>query len=225
MAPSASTAPPRRRGRPRQDDPRAAEVRERLLDAATELTVAHGFDVLGLRDIAGRAGVSPGMIAYYFGDRSGLYDAMFERALARVTAKVSAQLEGDGARALEDLMRILVDTLAEDPLLPQLVLRELLAASANPTRRKLAERIGGGPLPRMVRWLEDEQARGALRADLDPKLLALTLAGLASFPYLFLPRVGDTIGVALDASLPARLIAHNLEILSHGIRARPEKSP
>ena len=89
MAPASSdTAPARRPGRPRQDDPRAAEVRERLLDAATELTLEHGFDNCGLREIAARAEVSSGMIAYYFGDRRGLYDAMFTRALERVGAQV-----------------------------------------------------------------------------------------------------------------------------------------
>jgi len=83
----------RRPGRPRLEESEGAEVRERLIDAATALAVECGFDTCGLREIAARAEVSPGMIAYYFGDRDGLHEAMFERAFDRVTAQVRALLE------------------------------------------------------------------------------------------------------------------------------------
>jgi TetR/AcrR family transcriptional regulator len=216
----------RRPGRPRQDDPRVAEVRQQLLDAATQLALEHGFDACGLREIAARAGVSTGMIAYYFGDRRGLYEAMFQRAFERVRAQVEALLaeEEDGGDRLDELVRIQVAALAADPWIPQLILREVLAAPDPGVRERFADRVGDGPLTLMVRWLEEEQQRGVLRADLDPKLMAITLASLTTFPFLLLPVLGERIGVKLDAAFPARLIEHNQRLLSDGIRARSEES-
>jgi AcrR family transcriptional regulator len=218
-------APRRRPGRPRQDDPRAAEVRQQLLDAATELALEHGFDASGLREIARRAGVSTAMIAYYFGDRRGLYEAMFQRALDRVRRQVEtllAEEEGPGDR-LDEIVRIHVAALAADPWLPQLIIREVLAAADPKVRDRFADRVGDGPLLLMIRWLEEEQERGVLRADLDPKLMAITLASLSAFPFLFLPILGERIGVKLDADFPARLIEHNQKLLGNGMRARSEQ--
>ena len=86
---------PRGPGRPRHEDgcDKTGEVRERLLDAATELAVEQGFEACGLREIAARAVVSSGMISYYFGDRQGLYEAMFRRAFDRVGERVQALIE------------------------------------------------------------------------------------------------------------------------------------
>jgi AcrR family transcriptional regulator len=227
MARSRTRGAPRRSpGRPRQDDPSAAEVRQQLLDAATELALEHGFDACGLREIAARAGVSTAMIAYYFGDRRGLYEAMFQRALDRVRDQVEALLaleDGSGDR-LDELVRIQVASLAADPWLPQLIIREVLAAPDPKVRDRFADRVGDGPLLLMIRWLEEEQQRGVLRADLDPKLMAITMASLSAFPFLFLPILGERIGVKLDADFPARLIEHNQKLLAHGIRARTEES-
>ena len=129
----------RRPGRPRLDKSGASgdasEVRDRLLDAAVEIAVEQGFDSAGLREIARRAEVSPGMISYYFGDRQGLYQAMFERVFARIREKVDAVLDAP-ARSTEDrvadLIRIQISSIAADPWLPTVVMRELLARKESP---------------------------------------------------------------------------------------------
>jgi AcrR family transcriptional regulator len=219
------TSAPRRPGRPRQDDPRSAEVKEQLLDAATELAIEQGFDTCGLREIAARAEVSPGMIAYYFGDRRGLYDAMFQRAFERVSAQVRALLAEENVDEhdrLDELVRIHVTAVAQDPWLPKLILREVIAASDPTLRNAFAERIGDGPMVLMIRWLEEEQARGILRADLDSKLMAMTLMSVSAFPFLMLPIVGERIGLQLEDDFAARLIEHNQKLFTHGIRARSE---
>ena len=202
-------------------------MRQLLLDAATELAIEQGFDACGLREIAARAGVSTGMIAYYFGDRSGLYEAMFQRGFERVSAQVQnllAEGESSGGDRLDELLRIQVAALTADPWLPQLILREVLAAPHPQVHDGFADRFGAGPLTLMIRWLEEEQERGVLRADLDPQLMVMTLVSLSTFPLLMLPILGDRIGVQLDAAFPDRLIEHNRKLLAHGIRARSEES-
>lgn len=221
---------PRGPGRPRsedQSDNHAGDVRERLLDAATELAVEQGFEASGLREIASRAAVSSGMISYYFGDRQGLYEAMFQRAFERVGEKVRVLMESperSGGDRLDDFVRIQVEAIAADPWLPQMIVREVLAHTESPARDRFAKSVGGGPLMLMVRWLEEEQQRGALRADFDPRMMAVTIASLSAFPFLMLPIVGEEIGLEVDETFPARLIEHNQKFLALGLRARTEET-
>lgn len=218
----------RRPGRPRLDEEAGEEgVRERLIQAATELAIEQGFDASGLREIAARAEVSPGMVAYYFGDRRGLYEAMFQSAFERISAQVAALLDDPERRdedRLDELLRLHVGAITSDPWLPRLLIREVLGAGDSPMRARFRESVGGGPLPLVIRWLEEEQTRGVLRADFDPRLLALSLASLAAFPFLMLPVIGEEIGLSLDESFPDRLIRHNQKLLGHGLRARPEET-
>ncbi|MBW2427063.1 MAG: TetR/AcrR family transcriptional regulator [Deltaproteobacteria bacterium] len=218
-------APVRRPGRPRLDEG-GGEVRERLLDAAMELAVEQGFDASGLREIAARADVSAGMIAYYFGDRTGLHEAMFRRVLNRVTEQVRSlvaqERSGGETSRLEDLVRIHVSALAADPWLAKLIARDLLAPADSALRNRLADRFEGGPIELIERWIAEEQAQGVVRRDLDPRLLAISIASLSAFPYLMLPLVGEHLGLELDEAFAARLIDHNQKILTDGIRARSE---
>jgi len=216
-------------GRPRHQDKSevGGEVRERLLDAATELTVEQGFEASGLREIAARAEVSSGMIAYYFGDRQGLYEAMFRRAFDRVGERVQLLMqdpERSSGDRLDELVRIQVESIAGDPWLPQLIVREVLARAESPSRTYFAKSVGSGPLMLMVQWLEEEQERGVLRSDFDPRMMAMTLASLSTFPFLMLPVVGEEIGLEIDETFPARLIEHNQKFLTHGLRAQTEKT-
>ena len=50
---------------PRRRD--AATTRVRLLDAARELFLARGYDAIGLREVAAKAGVDVTLIRRYFG--------------------------------------------------------------------------------------------------------------------------------------------------------------
>ena len=219
---SESSAAPRRPGRPRQSDADNGEVRARLVDAATELAVEQGFDACGLREIAARADVSPGMIAYYFGDRQGLYEAIFQRAFDRISEEVSA-LTSDRGRTgvdrLDELIRIQVTAIAADPWLPKLIMREMLARGDSPVRDFVGRAVGRGPLQRMIEWLEEEQANHVIHQDFDPKMLAITIVSLTGFPFLLLPTLGDEIGLQLDESYPDRLIEHNRKILANALRA------
>jgi AcrR family transcriptional regulator len=66
-----------------QAHPKAArsdgvEARNRLLDAALPLFAEHGFAKTSTREIAQAAQVNVASISYYFGDKEGLYRAVFD---------------------------------------------------------------------------------------------------------------------------------------------------
>jgi len=57
-----------------------------LVEVTIDSLAEVGFVGTTLAEIAGRAGVSPGLVAHYFGDKDGLLEATF-RTLARVVAE------------------------------------------------------------------------------------------------------------------------------------------
>ena len=217
----------RRPGRPRQESGDGGEVRDRLLDAAVEIAVEQGFETAGLREIARRAEVSPGMISYYFGDRQGLYRAMFERVFARVQEKVDAVLDAPDRTSedrVADLVRIQITSIAADPWMPIVVMREMLSRQDSPIRDFIGEFMAKGPIAMMIERLEQAQREGAISKDYDPRMLAMTIGSLSGFPFLMLPIVGPHLGLELDGDFPERLIEHNQKILSEALRARTENA-
>jgi len=217
---------PRRPGRPRLREVDEAEVRERLLEAATELAADHGFETCGLREIAARARVSPAMISYYFGDRDGLGEAIYRRAFERVSEHLQKLVDApDFARkdGAGDLVQLCVAAMTADPWLPKLIASEVLAHGASPLRSRLTRDLVRGPMKAMIGWLEDEQRQGRLRSDLDARWMAISISSLCAFPFMILPIIGHELGLSLDAGLADRLIAHTQQFLTHGLRAPSEE--
>jgi len=66
--------------------------REQLIDVAIDCLAELGYVGSTLAQIAGRAGVSAGLIAHYFGDKDGLLEAAFRKLSRRVHANVRAKL-------------------------------------------------------------------------------------------------------------------------------------
>lgn len=79
---------------------RGGQARLRLINAAVELFAEHGYDGASTRDIAARAKQNIAAIAYYFGDKEGLYAAVLEEFFRRKHAEAGASIAA--ARALRD---------------------------------------------------------------------------------------------------------------------------
>src|SRR6202165_2143557 len=70
-------------GSPRDEAEEARRVQ--LVEVTIDSLAEVGYVGTTLAEIAGRAGVSPGLVAHYFDDKDGLLDAAF-RSLARTLA-------------------------------------------------------------------------------------------------------------------------------------------
>jgi AcrR family transcriptional regulator len=79
-----------------------AQSRERLLLAAMRLFAEHGFAPTSTREIALAAGTNVASIAYYFGDKAGLYRAAFSE-LAACPVKDAAAFSDPDATLREAL--------------------------------------------------------------------------------------------------------------------------
>ena len=80
------------KGRPPARERPEQDRREQLIEVAIDCLAERGFVGSTLAQIAGRAGVSPGLIAHYFGDKDALLEAAFRRLNRRVHENVRAKL-------------------------------------------------------------------------------------------------------------------------------------
>ncbi len=120
--------------RPRDSD--GADTAARILEAAVPVFAAQGFAGAGTRALAAAAGVNVATLAYHFGDKQGLYDALVDRTYARLLAMelsvdadaprearvrtLTARLYGF-ARTHRDELRILLRHVLDQRRLPEAV--------------------------------------------------------------------------------------------------------
>ena len=60
---------------------RTVDTRERILDAAERLFMAHGYEGTSMRQITGEAGVNLAAVNYHFGSKESLMQEVFRRRL------------------------------------------------------------------------------------------------------------------------------------------------
>jgi AcrR family transcriptional regulator len=175
---------------------------------------------VSIRQVATAAGSSPATIHYYFGDKLGLYRVMLESAIAPVMAAL--QRFGDPARTeqadLAELVRLYTRMLVDNPWVPALIVQEVLAEGGH-FREQFIEHFAGRLAPLFIGVIRREQARGALRPDLDPRLAALSAISLTVFPFLALPVTSRVLGLAPDGAAIDRLVDHTTRVLVDGIGA------
>lgn len=212
----ARTAAARRVGRPPQTAD--SQVREALLEAARALFLRYGFRAVSSRQVAAAAGVNPAMIHYYFDGKEGLYRAMLESAIAPVIGKLGAML-GDPAKVdLQALVRTYMRTLAANPWIPGLIVREVLTPDGS-FRQSFVRDFAGRFAPMLRTIVARETERGHLRRDLDPALTVVSLISLALFPFVSLPITSRVLGVETNEAGLEKLIAHTLRLFQRGVAA------
>jgi len=213
----------RKPGRPALRGGDAEDVKRGLVAAARDLFARRGFAEVGIRELSRAAGVTPGMISYYFGGKQGLYEAMLASVFDDVLLAVR-ELAAQPARStapLAGLIRLYSATLTAQPWLPALVLREVITGDAA-ARARFVERFAKRAAVLLPGLISAEIASGALRDDLDPVLTLLALVGASVFPFLAHPVLGKLLGYELDAAFAERLAAHTEKLLLDGARAPVE---
>ncbi|MGF6598496.1 TetR/AcrR family transcriptional repressor of mexJK operon [Paraburkholderia sp. GAS448] len=105
-------AAPRAAGRPTQDA--AAELRERLLNAATQVFRAEGFGGARVEEIAARAGISKTTVYRQYGTKEDLFRAAIWHGMEDLRGKIEQLLKPrrDFSKALLVLLRTLTDHMA-----------------------------------------------------------------------------------------------------------------
>lgn len=89
--------------------------RERLIEAAVRLFGRDGFEATSVRAVADEAGVSFGLIRFYFGSKEGLLEAAEERVVKGYLDRVTA---GARVASFEELIAIIDESGKMTPSLP-----------------------------------------------------------------------------------------------------------
>jgi AcrR family transcriptional regulator len=84
------------------------ETRTRILDAAEELFMRHGFEGTSMRLLTSRAGVNLAAVNYHFGSKDALIEAVFRRRLDPMNAERIAALDQLEDPSAEDIIRAFV---------------------------------------------------------------------------------------------------------------------
>lgn len=104
------------------------ETRTRILDAAEELFMQHGFEGTSMRLLTAKAGANLAAVNYHFGSKNALIEAVFRRRLDPMNAARIAELDRLEKEA------------AGRPLSPEQIIRAFVGASL----RMIEDAKGGG---------------------------------------------------------------------------------
>src|SRR4029077_2217789 len=78
--------------RPKLPTAKSARTKERILRVAERLFAEHGYDGVSMRALAAGASVQLALLSYYFGNKLGVYRAVFERRIDPLSAQRRAAL-------------------------------------------------------------------------------------------------------------------------------------
>lgn len=218
--------PDRAPRKPRQPGRPAAgrhDHREALIDAARDYFAAHGFAASSLRQIAVSAKVTPALSHYYFKDKAGLLEAVIEQRVAPLVQGLGEAVKAAGpdpVDALRGFVRAYTRTAANNPWLPQLIVREVLN-SEGVLREAFPERFAGGMAAMLHGLVSAGQARGDFRADLDTAEIVMSIISLCIFPFLAAPLVNRTLAIDTGPERAEALATHHLAVLLAGIAKKP----
>jgi AcrR family transcriptional regulator len=118
---------PRRGGRPTRAD--AEQLRERILDAATELFLANGYGATSIEAVAQRAQISKRTFYHRFDDKPALFGAVVHRIIGRLRPPSDVPLL-EGA-TLQDILEHLAAIILHAALAPEAIaLHRLIVAES-----------------------------------------------------------------------------------------------
>jgi AcrR family transcriptional regulator len=205
---------PRRPGRPLADE---TNQRERLLDAAVACFAADGIAATSLRSIALKAGVTPALVTYYFGGKDRLLEAFVAERVMPVVGVLRENLVAAGTDArsvIAAFVNGIHDAVGRYPWWPQLWVREVLN-DKGALRQVLHTQIAPQVTHMLERTLAGARERGELSADLDSRLMVVSVMGLTMFP-LAAESLWRRLFKAQDIDRDV-LRRHTLALLDHGL--------
>ena len=159
-------------GRPPSDEAAEGERREQILRAADHLFGRRGYAAVSLGDVAAAVGVSKAALYHHFPSKAALYAAVMSRTLGLIAAYIRRAIDEPGPVADK------IHRLAEFPIVflkagadMDAMMRDADEHLSLDQRAEIAE-ADRARLAAMEELMRQGAARGELRADIEPRLLA-----------------------------------------------------
>lgn len=187
--------------RPAKQTRNASATRARILEKATEIFASVGFDGASVGDIVKSSRINKRMLYHYFGDKEGLYRAVFRQQWADLKEWFERELErrlsesgarpADATGLLEEAIEISSDFMAHHQRFVRLMMWEGLEGGDISRSIWLDVR---GPLYAQVEFLiRQAQEEGKLDPSADPAHMVISFLGAIGFYFAFAPALGDIL--------------------------------
>jgi TetR/AcrR family transcriptional regulator, fatty acid metabolism regulator protein len=151
------------------------DKRTLILDAAIRVFAEHGYHGARVGDIAEDAGVAHGLLYHYFASKDEVLRTIFVENWGELIGRFRAVEDADesASEKLEGIAKILLRTWRNDPALVTVMVREVarseqLQAQVTEVREAFAI---------VERVIEEGQAQGTFRADVDARLASWIFYG------------------------------------------------
>ncbi|MFN0154834.1 MAG: TetR/AcrR family transcriptional regulator [Gaiella sp.] len=151
------------------------EKRQLILDAAVRVFAREGYHTSRVGDIAEEAGVAHGLLYHYFSSKDEVLQTVFRENWSQLVERLET-VASAGEPTLEKLAgiaKILLRTWRNAPDLVTVMVREI---ARSPKLRQQVDEVSA-VFDLIQRVIEQGQADGELRTDVDPRLAAWVVYG------------------------------------------------
>jgi TetR/AcrR family transcriptional regulator len=202
---------------------RGREARERILEEGARLFAEKGFAATTVRDIATSADLNLAMIHYYFGNKEGLYRAIFEENVTAIHQVLAGAVSEGSARArLERFIRAYAHFICTHPHFARIVQQEILNGG------KLVQEVFRPQVIRnylMFRGVVEQGVHSGEFRPVDVEMTPISVIGMMAFFMIARPVISGVISPGPGhRDFEARLSEHTLSLLFHGILEQVEPS-
>ena len=157
----------------------ALDRREHLMAAAARVLVRDGSAGMRVRDVAVEAGVSTGIVHYYFGSKDEMLVDALRWAIGKPAERFAAlRLDGDYLRVLASLLEVSLPH--PGVLFDEYVLWLELwtAATHDASLRPLCEELAADYRDELVKLVEEGTSAGAFQPVADPRVVAERISAM-----------------------------------------------
>jgi AcrR family transcriptional regulator len=201
------------------------EARGKILIAAEGLFAERGFEATTVRDIAAVVGVNLAMIHYYFGNKEGLYRAIFEEKLAEIQRIFATASSDDGScrERLERFIRAYAHYLCTHTNLARIIQREML--NRGPIFQELFRPQTARNYQMLRSIINEGVERGEFRA-VNVDMAPISLIGMIVFFMIAQPMIAGILSVGPGhEAFEDLLTEHTLNIYLHGVLQPADPGP
>ncbi len=179
----------------------APDVRTQVLDVATQLFAAHGFDGTPLQAIADEVGIAKPSLLYHFPSKDELRRAVLDQVMSHWNEVLPRLLHAatSGERRFESLINEVVAFFTADTDRARLLVREMLDRPEH--MKQLFQQYLGPWMTILADYIRRGQDEEIIHADVDPEAYILQNIQLVVGTIA----IGDVVDALLDGSQGERM--------------------
>lgn len=151
-----------------------------IIEVAERLFAQKGFAGTSVRDIAQEADVNVSMISYYFGSKEKLIEALFQLRISETRLRLETLLNNDDLTPIQKIYVMIesaVERLMGNQCFHNIMMREQLSSERTPIISDQIMDLKMQNIGLMQQLIEEGQATGVFRKNIDMSLMTTTLYG------------------------------------------------